>query len=602
MRKRNKPFDSFAKAAAAMLLAGVLLTSCDGGGEPEAPASPPAQEMPAPSQKPEEKPAESSSTASSVPASSSAASEATGSSEMVSEPEGTSKEQWNYEVTGKNTATLTGVTESDAGMKNGTLTIPAVYKGYQITAIGKQAFYQRDDITAVVIPDGVETIGDEAFMWCRNLQKVSFGDNIRKIGTDAFQYCTLKSLVLPKNLEEIGGWAFCSAGLNGNLVLPASLKNIGSGAFANTGITMVRFEASVNTMGSGVFASTKLEKVVLPEGMERIEKQTFNNCEKLTSIYVPGSVRSVGEDAFLTLQGNTLQEVYYGGTKDQWNCITVAQSGNDVWKNANLHLLASVEAFESAARPTERPAEKSYWITDGEILMGYSTDGPTLTGTVTLPTGGDRQLNYSSGGDYVTQTRLVSVGNSTGSTSLFENCLGVTEFVIPSSYTSIGDGAFYGLNLKRVNIPKNVTSVGALAYYGNDQMLELTIQGDVTLGMGAFDACYELKKVTFNGSVWTIPSLGFANCTSLESICLPKNLRVIEENGFEGCYNLKSIVMPRTVKTIGQGAFSMCNQLTEIYYEGSEEDWDKIVISKENDTLTRLKDWGKIHFNSKMAS
>ena len=359
MRKRNKPFDSFAKAAAAMLLAGVLLTSCDGGGEPEAPASPPAQEMSAPSQKPEEKPAESSSTASSVPASSSTASEAASSSEMVSEPEETSKEQWNYEVTGKNTATLTGVTESDAGMKNGTLTIPTVYKGYQITAIGKQAFYQRDDITAVVIPDGVETIGDEAFMWCRNLQKVSFGDNIRKIGTDAFQYCTLKSLVLPKNLEEIGGWAFCSAGLNGNLVLPASLKNIGSGAFANTGITMVRFEASVNTMGSGVFASTKLEKVVLPEGMERIEKQTFNNCEKLTSIYVPGSVRSVGEDAFLTLQGNTLQEVYYGGTKDQWNCITVAQSGNDVWKNANLHLLASVEAFQSAARPTERPAEKA---------------------------------------------------------------------------------------------------------------------------------------------------------------------------------------------------------------------------------------------------
>lgn len=590
MRKRNKPFDSFAKAAAAMLLAGVLLTSCDGGGEPEAPASPPAQEMPAPSQKPEEKPAESSSTASSVPGSSSAASEVVSSSEMVSESEGTSKEQWNYKVTGKNTATLTGVTESDAGMKNGTLTIPAVYKGYQITAIGKQAFYQRDDITAVVIPDGVETIGDEAFMWCRNLQKVSFGDNIRKIGTDAFQYCTLKSLVLPQNLEEIGGWAFCSAGLNGNLVLPASLKNIGSGAFANTGITMVRFEASVNTMGSGVFASTKLEK------------QTFNNCEKLTSIYVPGSVRSVGEDAFLTLQGNTLQEVYYGGTKDQWNCIMVAQSGNDVWKNANLHLLASVEAFESAARPTERPAEKSYWITDGETLMGYSTDGPTLTGTVTLPTGGDRQLNYSSGGDYVTQTRLVSVGNSTGSTSLFENCLGVTEFVIPSSYTSIGDGVFYGLNLKRVNIPKNVTSVGARAYYGNDQMLELTIQGDVTLGMGAFDACYELKKVTFNGSVWTIPSLGFANCTSLESICLPKNLRVIEGSGFEGCYNLKSIVMPRTVKTIGQGAFSMCNQLTEIYYEGSEEDWDKIVISKENDTLTRLKDWGQIHFNSKMAS
>lgn len=120
--------------------------------------------------------------------------------------------------------------------------------------------------------------------------------------------------------------------------------------------------------------------------------------------------------------------------------------------------------------------------------------------------------------------------------------------------------------------------------------------------MGAFDACYELKKVTFNGSVWTIPSLGFANCTSLESICLPKNLRVIEGSGFEGCYNLKSIVMPRTVKTIGQGAFSMCNQLTEIYYEGSEEDWDKIVISKENDTLTRLKDWGQIHFNSKMAS
>ena len=62
---------------------------------------------------------------------------------------------------------------------------------------------------------------------------------------------------------------------------------------------------------------------------------------------------------------------------------------------------------------------------------------------------------------------------------------------------------------------------------------------------------------------------------------------------FGGCKSLPSIYIPKSIKSIETEAFSCCDSLTDVYYEGSEEDWEKIVVESGNDCLTGAT----IHFN-----
>ena len=62
--------------------------------------------------------------------------------------------------------------------------------GNGVTTIGKNAFVGRSSLTSVTIPNSVTTIGSEAFIGCTNLQKVYIGDSVKAIGEYTFNNCT----------------------------------------------------------------------------------------------------------------------------------------------------------------------------------------------------------------------------------------------------------------------------------------------------------------------------------------------------------------------------------------------------------------------------
>ena len=68
---------------------------------------------------------------------------------------------------------------------------------------------------------------------------------------------------------------------------------------------------------------------------------------------------------------------------------------------------------------------------------------------------------------------------------------------------------------------------------------------------------------------------------------------IICSYAFSECKSLASVEIPNDVTTIGAGAFRYCDNLTDIYYCGTEEKWNEIVISYGNDALTKAT----IHYN-----
>ncbi len=122
---------------------------------------------------------------------------------------------------------------------------------------------------------------------------------------------------------------------------------------------------------------------------------------------------------------------------------------------------------------------------------------------------------------------------------------GCKNTVIPSSVTSIGDGAFNGCrNLTSITIPNSVTSIGDDAFNGCGSLASITIPSSVTsIGRNAFSLCLLLTSVTIGSSVTSIGGNAFYYCTSLTSINIPSSVTSIGGGITSDCVSLTSIVV-----------------------------------------------------------
>lgn len=82
-----------------------------------------------------------------------------------------------------------------------------------------------------------------------------------------------------------------------------------------------------------------------------------------------------------------------------------------------------------------------------------------------------------------------------------------------------------------------------------------------------------IKNFNYNLKVIRISSTLFRGNETVTDIILPLYLERIPNYAFEGCSSLKHIVIPKSVKKIFPSAFCGCTSLTDIYYEGTIEEW-----------------------------
>ena len=75
-------------------------------------------------------------------------------------------------------------------------------------------------------------------------------------------------------------------------------------------------------------------------------------------------------------------------------------------------------------------------------------------------------------------------------------------------------------------------------------------------------------------------------CFNLKEITIPGNVKSIEDDAFVGCESLKSISIPSSVTYIGYCAFSYSG-LTDVYYDGTKEQWNAIeIVNNANEATT----------------
>lgn len=184
---------------------------------------------------------------------------------------------------------------------------------YTVINIGKDAFYYNENLTSVTFPNSVINIGETAFAYCTELTSVTIPESVTAIGNGAFAGCIS---LLDINVEgantaytSVDGVLFTKdfttlvqhpAGRDGAYEIPQGVEVIGADAFDNNlKLTSVNISSTVTTIGNRAFFNCpSLTSLTIGESVTTIGAAAFYRCQSLTSVIIPNSVRTIGENAF----------------------------------------------------------------------------------------------------------------------------------------------------------------------------------------------------------------------------------------------------------------------------------------------------------------
>lgn len=416
-------------------------------------------------------------------------------------------------------------------------------------------------LTRVSVASMGDTVPSYAFYGCTSLSEIEGLSNtsLRSIGTYAFAYTSLREVLIPATVQQIGTNAFL--GCNNIETFTVADANITYAAYDGclyskdlttlylvpATKTEISFSAQLKTVTANAFYKSLARVVVLPETVTTIEQGAFCGVVGLEELTVP----------------------FIGGTRDDDSC------------------------------------DYMIYIFGGTVSKSLQADGV---------------YSYSTNATSTTPASLKKLTISEPITAIgdfaFAYLTNVTELHWTGNVTRIDDYAFCQTGLIELQVPNTVTRIGNYAFAAMSDLVSAVIPGSVGANLGAylFSECSALETVVFEDGVTRIPAYAFylqgsknsdtnviSYYSALDTVTLPStlesigegafayagtryvgdigstygnlkfnlpaasNLRVIEKNAFY-LASVKSLALPACFEEIGELAFFGCRNLTEITF------------------------------------
>lgn len=159
----------------------------------------------------------------------------------------------------------------------------------------------REQITKVVISEGIHTIGEDACKDLSKLKEVRLPNSLQVIGSNAFQNCSsLENIRIPDDVKSIMRSAFMDCTSLKSFTMPNSVENIESNIFRNcTSLTAVQLSSKLKLLPSNSFSGcVSLTEIVITESVTGIDCSAFENCSSLTEVVILGEITYIDDYAF----------------------------------------------------------------------------------------------------------------------------------------------------------------------------------------------------------------------------------------------------------------------------------------------------------------
>lgn len=327
----------------------------------------------------------------------------------------------------------------------------------------------------------------------------------------------------------------------------------------------------VVSVGGFTGNSRKVKNVIVPEGVTEIVEMAFYYCDTLEKITLPSTLTSIGRSAF-------------------YNCDSLTE----LHIPQNVCSLGEEGSFRNCfSLPAITVDEENKWFSSLEGVL-YNKDKTTLI----LYPAGKRNESF-----YVPDS-VIRINNSA-----FYNCDYLRELFFSDSVVEIGEGAvFYCDNISSIHIPKNVKLIEQVPFGVCDSLEEITVSEENKYFSVENGILFNHDKTTvvfcipnMTGSI-TLPSsvLEIADSafrySDVSEIIISEGTKTIGEMAF---YNsgLQTIHIPSSLLRIDEKAFDACYSFSQIYYGGTEKQWDNLIMNK-GDIMNLSLQWNDSEVNA----
>ncbi len=415
-----------------------------------------------------------------------------------------------------------------------------------VTSIRGGAF-QGSTIKSIVIPDSVTEIGYNAFTNCQNLESISIGKGLKKVATgNQFNGCEKLTTA------EIAGFGELTTNNTSEPENIALNKWLGLDKETST-IRTIKIADGVTEIPEAAFRDCKyITKAIVPDSVTVIGKDAFRQCNALAEVTLGSGLKTIGDEAFgycrliteLVLpEGLTTIEAVAFLSCEGLTKINIPESVTEVGKAA----FANCKALEL----------NEY---DNGLYLGNEKN--------------KYKLFYGAKNEQITSCEINENINFMCGT--FGDCTLLESVSIPYGITYIPDFAFQGCtSLKEIVIPDSVTEIGEKA----------------------FENCSALTTVKLSENIKEIKQETFKLCTSLETITLPDSVQIIGPAAFQSCKKLASVTFFNKVTSIGNMAFYQCGSLAVINFKGTSLQWE--AIEKGSDWNGKVGSYNVVYVTSK---
>ncbi len=421
-------------------------------------------------------------------------------------------------------------------------------------------------------------------------------------------------------------------------------------------IKSVFIKPGVTSIGNYAFyGCTNLRSVTIPSTVATIRPGAFENCTSLTSVTIPSGVTSIGYDAFYN---SGLTDIYVSWTTAEaiptWNTMTKASQADSItlhvpcgsaeyylakagWKTykirggCNTTYTLTVASNNSAyglvqmdnGTPAASISEQVYTDDSHRIKAmpvdvchrfvqwnDGNTENPrtvmpntntTYTATFTdQPYSGTCGTNLTWVLECDSTLRISGTGAmtnfSSGSRPWYSIANLIKHVVIEEGVTTIGNYAFYQMDIVTVTNPSTLKTIGSQAFYRCHQLESINFPNGMTsigssvTGHGPFYECTSLKAIYIPASLTFINSDTFLRCYSLTSIVVdPANPKydsrdncnaIIETATNKLWYGCQTTVIPDGVKTVAQFAFEYQHNLKSIRISNTVTHFETYVFKE----------------------
>ena len=471
-------------------------------------------------------------------------------------------------------------------------------------------------------PNTCVTIAPGAYDSATNLDYIIIGSNIEYIGYNAFDDCSSLNnfYIADGNTHYMTDdgilYSMTSDGKPQSIIkYPANrpekhysvlnmTDTVQACAFSQTShLQSVYIPQQLKEVESSAFTSSSVKRVVIDEGLTRIQDYAFDSCDSLQSVYLPSTVTSIGEQAFvyawnlseITFASSTPPSVdpnaFYGAGYSIDHPVTIYVPAGASSAYSSIDWDSNYFEFE-----VNDAAQLEIGTTFTVDSLKYQTTDATLNAMVTGVTS-NAIVDPGIPPEVAYQGNLCTVNMLKD--HAFANIYKMVRADVPFTVQQIDDYCFYNCrNLKKLMLREGVKQIDAYAFSHINELVSVTIPASadsITGDAFTYDpnliAIYveddnnkytcvdgilfskdKKRLIAFaDGRTTTyevpdgtqvIAREAFRGASALDIIHMPNSLREIERYAFFDCSTLPGIEVPKGVTTIGNYAFGSCTSMT----------------------------------------